>query len=268
MEDSLHKSGILTALALAALPHCAGAQDVKLANCASLSDQSADDYAIAFACVGLLREETERLQGALATERSRLDALEARLEALETLPAENETLREQLGKVDTLDDNLRRMNKALTDKPFVPATGTHPATRAVVAYTSEKGERTCPPGWSPYEPAKNRFLLGAGDLYQTVGQTGGASEVTLKEAQMPAHRHLMFAGTGSTRGAYPNAQDAVSVVANVGSYGLANENFEYQMRPRTGTPDSGVTGYAGEAEPAPVKTMPPYLALYFCVVGR
>jgi hypothetical protein len=265
MENPLHKSSILTAITLAVLPVFAAAQDVKLANCAGLSDQSVNDYAIAFTCVGLLREETERLQGALAAERTRLDALEARLEALETLPAENEALREQLGKVDTLDANLRRMNKALTDKPFVPASGTHPATRAVVAYTSEKGERTCPPGWSPYEPAKNRFILGAGDLYQTVGDTGGASEVTLREAQMPAHRHLMFAGSGSTRSAYPTAKEAVSVVANVGTYGLANENFEYQMRPRSGTPDSGVTGFAGAAEPSPVKTMPPYIALYFCV---
>lgn len=255
MENPLHKSSILTAITLAVLPVCAAAQDVKLANCAGLSDQSVNDYAIAFTCVGLLREETERLQGALAAERTRLDALEARLEALETLPAENEALREQLGKVDTLDANLRRMNKALTDRPFVPASGTHPATRAVVAYTSEKGERTCPPGWSPYEPAKNRFILGAGDLYQTVGDTGGAAEVKLEERHLPPHEHEVKW----------HGEHTISLNKSRGN--VAGDN-QYRLD-WFDTFEEGLAGdnmtAAATGGDQPHNNMPPYIALYFCV---
>lgn len=258
MEDSLHKSGILTALALAALPHCAGAQDVKLANCAGLSDQSADDYATAFTCVGLLREETERLERALAAERARMDTFETRLEALETLPNETQTLRDKMDKVDQLDTNLRRMNQTLKDRPFVPATGTHPQTRAVVAYTSEKGERTCPPGWSPYEPAKNRFILGAGDLYQTVGETGGAPEVTLEAKHLPPHEHeIKWLREHSV-----SLNDFAGDAPGDNQYRL--DWFNEWEQGRADSNLIAISTGGGQAH----TNMPPYITLYFCVANR
>jgi microcystin-dependent protein len=43
---------------------------------------------------------------------------------------------------------------------------------------------------------RNRFIVGAGDTY-SIGNTGGANEVTLTTAQIPAHTHSITA-SGST----------------------------------------------------------------------
>ena len=43
---------------------------------------------------------------------------------------------------------------------------------------------------------KDRFVLACGDTYKTVGETGGASSVTLSVSNMPSHNHS-FSGSGS-----------------------------------------------------------------------
>ena len=48
---------------------------------------------------------------------------------------------------------------------------------------------------------QNRFIVGAGDSY-AVGATGGENNVTLTEAQMPEHDHIIIAGTTSFEGSH------------------------------------------------------------------
>jgi len=114
---------------------------------------------------------------------------------------------------------------------------------AVIAFDTPRG---CPPGWSRFEQADGRFVLGVNDekprddgprarsiLYRT---TGGEEMVTLTPEQMPVHKHrgpaayVGAARTGRGDGAYGNA--------------------------------SGDTTNAGGSRPH--NNMPPYVALYFC----
>lgn len=43
---------------------------------------------------------------------------------------------------------------------------------------------------------RDRFVLGSGTKY-SVGDTGGAEEVTLTVAQMPSHNHVIYSSSGS-----------------------------------------------------------------------
>lgn len=132
-----------------------------------------------------------------------------------------------------------------THSEFVPALGDHPETRAIVAYFSGKGQKTCPDGWSPYEEAKDRFILGASFNYPEVGQTGGEEMVALTLKEMPAHRHDVSAELLNVRqpGSDPNIR-------------LAQEAF------RDGQFFLGSSGETGGSQPH--NNMPPYIALYFC----
>lgn len=57
---------------------------------------------------------------------------------------------------------------------------------------------SCPSGFSPFDDANGRVLVGAGSLYDadsgstmtyTLGQQGGQAKVALNESQMPSHGH-------------------------------------------------------------------------------
>lgn len=148
-------------------------------------------------------------------------------------------------RADGLEEALKKLTervKSLEDTGAVPSVGTHPETKAIVAYVSDKGEKTCPPGWSPFEDAKNRFILGAGDRYAVVGTKGGEETVTLSEAQMPKHSHKI----SGTLSGYPLPW------------------FESQRSHPVPTGVGGAIFDWSSGDGKPHNNMPPYIALYFC----
>ncbi|MCB1340835.1 MAG: hypothetical protein KDK24_07200 [Pseudooceanicola sp.] len=202
----------------------AAAQD-----CTALDPARPKDAFRAFDCVS-------QLDADLAKALDRIAALEARLEAM-TRQTDPATL---LGPVN---ERLDAMTIKLTKAGIVPATGPNSETRAVIAYTSQKGEKTCPDGWIPFEPAKDRFILGAGGAYPVVGSTGGAAEVTLTEAQMPRHAHT----TGISRGEG------------------GGSGYPYS-RPANGSGDpTGPAGGLPDGSTQPQTNMPPWIALSYCI---
>ena len=218
---------ILGALCLFASP--ATAQAV---HCDDLKADRPGDAVRAFECL-------EIAQSDLIAASARIDKLEDRLDDLESLA----------GRVDALTNSVT--TAAATT---VPAVGDHPETRAVVAYVSAKGEKTCPKGWVPFEAAKDRFILGAGANYPVVGTTDGEAEVTLSEAQMPTHDHdfayvsvrgieWLNAGTNTNMPYFNISSSQSARNVNVKRHG------------------AGVFS-AGGGEPH--NNMPPFIALYFC----
>ena len=86
---------------------------------------------------------------------------------------------------------------------------------------------------------QGRFLIGRSSSY-TNGSTGGASTVTLSQAQMPIHDHEQFVG------------------ANSGTWGVREDyNRDAQVNKYT---QGGTTGSRGSGSSHSI--MPPYLAVY------
>jgi len=135
----------------------------------------------------------------------------------------------------------------------VPATGDDLNTAAIIAFTADKGERTCPAGWQPFEPAKDRFIVGAGSKYPVFSienapgdSIGGADTVTLTKAQMPAHTHTY------QQNYWTNIRTANTDSSNLSGGTVTYETQNPQLE----------TGSAGLTQPHP--NIPPYIALVYC----
>jgi len=147
--------------------------------------------------------------------------------------------------VSAQEDEIKTLKASLAN--IVPAIGGHEKTKAIVAYFSDKGQKTCPDGWSPFEEAKDRVIIGASFKYPQVGMLGGEESVTLGEAEMPMHSHahpdygytLAISGTGTTTAI---DEDASLRQPNLLSANLLETRGDNQ----------------------PHNNMPPYIALYFC----
>lgn len=85
---------------------------------------------------------------------------------------------------------------------------------------------------------RDKFVLGAGTTH-TVGETGGAEEVTLTVAQMPSHNHEYNAAQKSRLG-LPDASGSAFI-----DFGFNNYS----------------TSFAGNNQPHP--NMPPYYSLLY-----
>lgn len=126
---------------------------------------------------------------------------------------------------------------------------------AIVAFANENG---CPDGWKIYRPALSRVILGA---YQTnierdvaanagltpriINDVGGEERHTLSIAEMPSHLHEV----------YPHAGLIVGTSGKSAGAGSADPNAPSRT--------NGVTSAVGGG--ASHNTMPPYLALFYCV---
>ena len=126
---------------------------------------------------------------------------------------------------------------------------------AIVAFANENG---CPDGWKIYRPALSRVILGA---YQTniehdvvanadltprvINGVGGEERHALSVAEMPAHFHEV----------YPHAGQIVGTGGRSAGAGSDDPN------PPSRT--NGLTSSVGGG--APHNTMPPYLALFYCI---
>ena len=110
---------------------------------------------------------------------------------------------------------------------------------------------------------QDRFVVGAGDNY-AVGNTGGADDVTLTEAQMPAHSHD-FSGTTGAAGEHDHT--VTTLGANFGVFGgSGGSNAGNTTRTTSTQPDhthtfSGTTDTKGSS--AAHENRPPYYALAY-----
>lgn len=143
----------------------------------------------------------------------------------------------------TLPSEVARL--LLLDNKFLSETVSRVAfpAGAVIAFSSN-----CPAGWSSYDPAKDRFILGAGGTYTLLG-TGGEATHSLTNQELPSHSHALHPEL-ILFGPQPASQFA-SVES--GNYPL-NRSREIIPPP---TPSSA----GGNA---PHNNMPPYLVLNFC----
>lgn len=117
------------------------------------------------------------------------------------------------------------------------------ARNAVVAFVGRAG---CPDGWTRFEAANGRFILGVSDSFSPLA-TGGEQRVILTEAELPSHNHTIgpyewgYSINGNGDGARIDVDDGPPwrghrgrLLADVAGGGQSHNN------------------------------MPPYIALYFC----
>lgn len=102
---------------------------------------------------------------------------------------------------------------------------------------------------------------GPGLSPQVVGQTGGTSTVTLTTAQIPAHNHVLNAGTLSP----PNPAQNVATPTNQSLLGLSAPNNIYVDGP--GSPNTAFISSSISPNGAgqPHENMQPYLAVNICI---
>lgn len=108
-----------------------------------------------------------------------------------------------------------------------------------------------------WEQIQDKFLLSAGDTY-SAGSTGGSAEVTLTEAQMPAHTHTPKPTTVNNVASsflVGNSNISRGGVGSSGSYAFKGAQAN-MAAPSTST----TTASAGSGEAH--DNMPPYLAVY------
>jgi microcystin-dependent protein len=110
---------------------------------------------------------------------------------------------------------------------------------------------------------RDRFIVGAGSGY-TVGDQGGANNVTLTASQIPSHTHA-FSGTTSTAGAHTHDYQ-------VATYSSRGDDNNYQLAIGNVTAQTSLAGnhshtFSGITSPAGSggshENRPPYYALAF-----
>jgi len=133
---------------------------------------------------------------------------------------------------------------------------------AVLAFDSVNGE-ACPSGWSIFDPAIGRMILGAGSTVNGLPPNnqrafrpawsdnpetavGGEERVALATSEIPEHRHNTVTRGGYTRG-QGDQGDAV--------YWVSDDERGATL---------GVLAMKEAAKGAAHNNMPPYIALYFC----
>lgn len=139
------------------------------------------------------------------------------------------------------EEDTDAANKAYVDES-VSGAGGIPA--GVIVMWSGSVE-TIPAGWALCNGSngtpdlRDRFVAGAGNTY-TPGQSGGASQITLTVAQLPAHTHNFAAGIGNTN----PFGDGVPMTSSSNSGAVTK-----------------TTASAGSG--SPVNILPPYYALAY-----
>ena len=118
---------------------------------------------------------------------------------------------------------------------------------AVLAFDLARG---CPKGWSNFEEADGRFLLGVEETY-LYRREGGEEEVTLKVKEMPAHSHTV---------AVPKNWATAKIVDEL--EGKPVGNLFNRIISETNVAGGPSEAKSGEAKPH--NNMPPFIVLYFC----
>lgn len=148
-------------------------------------------------------------------------------------------------------DALVCANGAIFAKSCDPVTAVDLPSDAVVAFAKEDG---CPVGWSEYQLAAGRFIVGVGrhsehNRYgnpvatKKVGEKGGEDQVKLKIDHMPSHSHQV-----PSRGNPPEPEKIFALKAAARGHHIGRHS-----RP---------TDTTGGNQPH--DNMPPYVALLYC----
>lgn len=204
-------------------------------DCAALDATAPGDAFRAFNCISAMDKDLEEA-------RATISELENKIAAMTALSA----------RMDALQADMAKMTQK-----FVPSVGEHSETKAIVAYYSAKGEKACPKGWVPYEDAKDRFILGAGNEHRAVGFKDGEKTVTLGIEEMPSHDHATATAGLMQRSGAP------IVIVDTGTSGAVKMPYGFDFA--TGVdnnPSDDVINHKGGSQPH--NNMPPFIALYFC----
>ncbi|MBO9467749.1 hypothetical protein J7443_21135 [Tropicibacter sp. R15_0] len=174
-------------------------------------------------------------------------------------PNKGSDLRKAMGCVELYKGKLEDIETRLTalEALQTPAVGDHEKTRAVVAYVADKGQASCPKGWELYEPAKDRFILGAGGTLAKVQEEGGQTVVSLTLENMPKHRHVVTSSPPDE-----NIHDGFGGSAH--DFGLS-PIYNPSITPETGWSQTQHPEFMSEVGgDTPINTIPPFVALFFC----
>jgi microcystin-dependent protein len=103
---------------------------------------------------------------------------------------------------------------------------------------------------------------GPGLSLYDIGETGGATTVTLENSELPAHTHFLNADSGKASSPSPSA--AVYHEAQSDSAGApAGAAFAYNSQTPTTALNANTVGSAGGGQPH--NNLMPYLTLNFCI---
>src|SRR4051812_38368193 len=158
---------------------------------------------------------------------------------------------------------LKNQVKTLID---APSSGNAFPKDTIVAFNSKENindwHRHCPDGWSPFDEARGRIIIGAGvpsnsefKDWRRIGssdpiqlttrkpfESGGEENHIITVSEMPAHNHRVYPHAG-----FPDPGSQVS-----GAHG-GDETTRVRY---------GETNFMGDGKPH--NTMPPFIALYYC----
>ena len=126
---------------------------------------------------------------------------------------------------------------------------------AIVAFSRDSRARdaACPAGWTGFDAASGRAIIGAGAgsglTPRRAGETGGAEGVALTIENLPPHAHGVTVFRAPSLAPMQNGQQMDRFI---GGAGAGADGKFLEMR----------TGEAGAG--AAIGLMPPYLALQYC----
>ena len=147
-------------------------------------------------------------------------------------------------RLTSVETRLRKLESDLS--VFRDATG------LIAAFDRDKS-RPCPSGWRLFEPAGGRFIVGVGDnsfkdvngidlTDHSVGVVGGEEKHKIMPTEMPKHAH-----------------DLMRVESKAGT-------GHFPEKGSMGGNDPHVTASTGnDGGDQPHNTMPPFVALYYCI---
>ena len=111
--------------------------------------------------------------------------------------------------------------------------------------------------WVAFAAGKMLIGIDSGDTdFDTAEETGGAKTHTLSTAQLPSHKHYMYADQSVVESGGISATDTVSEIATQGG----STYQSYAMRPGTVGATVGLTSATGSG--TAVSNMNPYIAVY------
>lgn len=135
---------------------------------------------------------------------------------------------------------------------------------AVVAFDRPGG---CPEGWTPFEEAQGRTIVGAGRLRVAEIDSGeylyrhadGKDDLLLTNKHLPRHQHAYVDVYYTERRDFqPPAITSVDVPDKVGSHGGRDSDNVGWVLPNT------MTDFSGSEDQDALNNMQPYIVLYYC----
>ena len=107
----------------------------------------------------------------------------------------------------------------------------------------------CPKGWSSFNKANGRFIMGASED-RSLGETGGESSMHLTKEQLPAHTHITQVNGGRSND----------------TFGATSASYTTLVGTQWADFKAALTSSTGESKS--VEILPPFVVLRFCVKDK